>query len=65
MTKELAFKLAEVLHKIRFEDDYAMTLDAFSRIGSFVKKECTDTNFSEKEFYDKIFQRKIFDCQFE
>lgn len=64
MTKELALKLAEVLHQIRFGDGYAMTLGAFSKIGDFVKSECADPTFSEKEFYDKIFQMEVFDCQF-
>jgi len=64
MNKELALKLAAVLHSIRNKDSYGMTLDAISQIGDFVKEECTDPSLSEKEFYDTVFIMKVFECQY-
>jgi len=64
MNKELALKLAAILHSIRDKDSYGMTLNAISQIGDFVKEECVDPSFSEKEFYDTVFLMKVFDCQY-
>jgi hypothetical protein len=65
MTKLQTDGLAKLLRSIRANDGYSMTLSAIAEIGKFAKEECLDPSFSEKEFYDEVFQMKVFECQFE